>query len=125
MQNKTILIAEIRLKHWEKWRRGSESNRRTRSCSPLHNHSATAPGKPGFWLLLSGGIERLGEIGAGNEIRTRDPNLGKVVLYQLSYSRSNVSEALPRQRLRILRIPPSPSTPFFQLSVFTENLHKV
>src|SRR5690554_3391931 len=28
------------------------------------------------------------ESGAGNEIRTRDPNLGKVVLYQLSYSRS-------------------------------------
>ncbi len=27
------------------------------------------------------------KIGAGNEIRTRDPNLGKVVLYQLSYSR--------------------------------------
>ncbi len=27
------------------------------------------------------------QIGAGNEIRTRDPNLGKVVLYQLSYSR--------------------------------------
>ena len=27
------------------------------------------------------------EIGAGNEIRTRDPDLGKVVLYQLSYSR--------------------------------------
>ena len=26
-------------------------------------------------------------LGAGNEIRTRDPNLGKVVLYQLSYSR--------------------------------------
>ena len=26
--------------------------------------------------------------GAGNGIRTRDPNLGKVVLYQLSYSRS-------------------------------------
>jgi hypothetical protein len=25
--------------------------------------------------------------GAGDEIRTRDPNLGKVVLYQLSYSR--------------------------------------
>ena len=25
--------------------------------------------------------------GAGNEIRTRDPDLGKVVLYQLSYSR--------------------------------------
>ena len=27
-------------------------------------------------------------IGAGNETRTRDPDLGKVVLYQLSYSRS-------------------------------------
>ena len=26
-------------------------------------------------------------IGAGNEIRTRDLNLGKVALYQLSYSR--------------------------------------
>ena len=26
--------------------------------------------------------------GAGNEIRTRDPDLGKVVLYQLSYSRA-------------------------------------
>ena len=32
--------------------------------------------------------------GAGNEIRTRDPNLGKVVLYQLSYSR-NVCGAMP------------------------------
>ncbi len=27
------------------------------------------------------------EFGAGNEIRTRDLNLGKVALYQLSYSR--------------------------------------
>ena len=26
--------------------------------------------------------------GAGNGTRTRDPNLGKVVLYQLSYSRN-------------------------------------
>ena len=26
--------------------------------------------------------------GAGEEIRTLDPNLGKVVLYQLSYSRT-------------------------------------
>ena len=26
-------------------------------------------------------------LGAGNGTRTRDPNLGKVVLYQLSYSR--------------------------------------
>ncbi len=27
------------------------------------------------------------KFGAGNEARTRDPDLGKVVLYQLSYSR--------------------------------------
>ena len=32
-------------------------------------------------------IRRLFIVGAGNETRTRDPNLGKVVLYQLSYSR--------------------------------------
>ena len=30
-------------------------------------------------------IPPLGQIGAGNEARTRDPDLGKVVLYQLSY----------------------------------------
>ncbi len=30
---------------------------------------------------------RFCEFGAGNETRTRDPDLGKVVLYQLSYSR--------------------------------------
>ena len=30
---------------------------------------------------------RFYEFGAGNETRTRDPDLGKVVLYQLSYSR--------------------------------------
>ena len=32
------------------------------------------------------------EIGAGNETRTRDPDLGKVVLYQLSYSRLSLKE---------------------------------
>ncbi len=32
-------------------------------------------------------------IGAGNETRTRDPDLGKVVLYQLSYSRIGTSSA--------------------------------
>ena len=34
--------------------------------------------------------ELRGEIGAGNETRTRDPDLGKVVLYQLSYSRIGI-----------------------------------
>ena len=28
--------------------------------------------------------------GAGNGARTRDPKLGKLVLYQLSYARSNL-----------------------------------
>jgi hypothetical protein len=35
-------------------------------------------GKPSFPFCKSG---------AGNEVRTRDLNLGKVALYQLSYSR--------------------------------------
>ena len=45
--------------------------------------------------------------GAGDEARTRDVHLGKVVLYQLSYTRSferdnNVQPAVPRNLL----IPP-------------------
>jgi hypothetical protein len=55
------------------------------------------------------------ESGAGNEIRTRDPNLGKVVLYQLSYSRL-LSEGVASQRLRILLISVRPST------IFVKNL---
>ena len=34
-----------------------------------------------------GYLEEEKKFGAGNETRTRDPDLGKVVLYQLSYSR--------------------------------------
>lgn len=34
------------------------------------------------------------QTGAGNETRTRDPDLGKVVLYQLSYSRVLVTGAI-------------------------------
>ena len=33
-------------------------------------------------------IKKFKTYGAGDGIRTRDPNLGKVVLYQLSYARS-------------------------------------
>jgi len=29
-------------------------------------------------------------IGAGDETRTRDPQLGRLMLYQLSYTRSNL-----------------------------------
>src|SRR3954451_12719571 len=74
------------------WRRESESNRRRRLCRPLHDHSAIPPGMVD--LDQSRGRSTRGraralsaETGAGNEARTRDLNLGKVALYQLSYSR--------------------------------------
>ena len=37
------VIWRRKLQAEKKWRRGSESNRRTRICSPLHGHSATGP----------------------------------------------------------------------------------
>src|SRR4051812_46657249 len=92
------------------WRPRSELNRRTRICSPLHNHSATRPDdvlhltqttKPrvrGFVLKL----------GAGKGTRTLDPDLGKVVLYQLSYSRVEPA---------ILRLHSTLSTPFFSCAL--------
>ena len=74
------------------WRRDPESNRARRICNPLHNRFAIAPcdsphsdkkGKPGLPFRC----------GAGDESRTRDLNLGKVALYQLSYSRKNLYAA--------------------------------
>ena len=44
--------------------------------------------------------------GAGDETRTRDPQLGKLILYQLSYTRNVGSE--PPTRLRILGDPVRP-----------------
>ena len=76
------------------WRRGSESNRRRRLCRPLHDHSATPPGgiaqrkKTARRRKLRGRALALPrDSGAGKESRTPDLNLGKVALYQLSYSR--------------------------------------
>ena len=43
---------------------------------------AKKPGLRGLCLTTPAFVS-----GAGNGIRTRDPNLGKVVLYQLSYTR--------------------------------------
>jgi hypothetical protein len=40
-----------------------------------------------FFAATSGLVDRRSLFGAGNEARTRDLNLGKVALYQLSYSR--------------------------------------
>ena len=49
-------------------------------------------------------IPPLGQIGAGNEARTRDPNLGKVMLYQLSYSRKIPMSVVRRERLELSRL---------------------
>ena len=38
-------------------------------------------------LAIRGSVFDVLKNGAGNRIRTGDPDLGKVVLYQLSYSR--------------------------------------
>lgn len=104
------------------WRLGPESNRRTRLCRPLHDHSATQPifHTLRTWVLavlplnsqsscilqytpvahFHGALPKTPllcceyiiykNFGAGNEARTRDLNLGKVALYQLSYSRKTV-----------------------------------
>ena len=39
----------------------------------------------------------MGRVGAGNRVRTGDLNLGKVALYQLSYSRNSEVRS-PQQR---------------------------
>ena len=79
------------------WRRGPESNRARRICNPLHNRFATAPykdayprtaRKAGLRIEKDSIFEVLPfEPGAGKRSRTVDLNLGKVALYQLSYSR--------------------------------------
>ena len=52
---------------------GQEIQKRKKGQKPLSSSSAECSAAYNF--------------GAGNETRTRDPDLGKVVLYQLSYSR--------------------------------------
>ena len=47
----------------------------------------TLPSRQGFEIKREAGLPFLLFFGAGNESRTRDLNLGKVALYQLSYSR--------------------------------------
>ena len=74
------------------WRRDPESNRTNRICNPGHNRFAIAPSGPASKTPISNSDKKGKqsfpfEFGAGNEIRTRDLNLGKVALYQLSYSR--------------------------------------
>ena len=61
-----------------------ESNPRTKLCRLLPNHSANAPELKSKMGSFSGLPI---ELGAGKEVRTPDLYLGKVSLYQLSYSR--------------------------------------
>ena len=56
----------------------------TRICSPLPRLSATPPGWR-FFPSRTGSGET--DLRADDEIRTRDPHLGKVMLYQLSHVR--------------------------------------
>ena len=95
------------------WRRGSESNRRTRLCRPLHDHSATPPGGIAHRTIardrhkLRGRASALPrDSGAGKESRTPDLNLGKVALYQLSYSRVGQLQIIA-QRIVVLKRRPS------------------
>ena len=60
------------------WRRRPDLNRRWRFCRPLPYHLATAPS--GMRLDYSE-VTRAEVNGAGNGIRTRDFDLGKVALY--------------------------------------------
>ncbi len=83
------------------WRREPESNRPKRLCRPLHNRFAIAPKADcrdavrqatDFHSRTGSPSNKKGSVaspllGAGDESRTRDLNLGKVALYQLSYSR--------------------------------------
>ncbi len=78
------------------WRRDPESNWTNRICNPGHNRFAIAPnscftGVNLTRILLakkgSNCFPFCLEFGAGKESRTLDLNLGKVALYQLSYSR--------------------------------------
>jgi hypothetical protein len=69
------------------WRRGPESNWANRICNPGHNRFATAPVVSFYRQKREAWASLFTEIGAGKESRTLDLNLGKVALYQLSYSR--------------------------------------
>gem|GEM_PF-2302462 len=79
------------------------------TCFLLHDVVFRTPAPPAAAGEKHGPLRGRDESGAGNETRTRDLNLGKVALYQLSYSRSVTlpwrAEALglPADRFRALR----------------------
>ena len=85
------------------WRRERESNPPTRICNPVHNRFAIAPHLFYHRRHRPRRNRRIGrKSGAGEESRTLDLYLGKVSLYQLSYSRM--------KRVRIIKACPWLST---------------
>ena len=58
-----------------------------RSRSGIFRFTYSRPGKVKSFVSTDSTIRAVLGRGAENETRTRDPNLGKVVLYQLSYFR--------------------------------------
>ncbi len=70
------------------------------SPSFARNMANRRPACPGDALAICHANQ---ENGAGNETRTRDPDLGKVVLYQLSYSRIEQAAYSKRNRLGVKR----------------------
>ncbi len=73
-----------------RWRWVRDLNPCTRICSPLPRLSANPPCKD---PSREGPVER--PLRADNETRTRDLNLGKVALYQLSYVRLRFPAGFP------------------------------
>ena len=64
--------------------------------------------------------------GAEDEARTRDPNLGKVVLYQLSYFRRFPFFSFGIAKVGIFLLPPNFFATFFEkMSFFLENRPKI
>ena len=64
----------------------------SRGGCPLGNHaSETTEGSQ----VAPEALVFTSESGAGNRIRTGDPQLGKLMLYQLSYSRETCRRFLP------------------------------
>src|SRR6266404_8534095 len=63
---------------------------RRRSTPELRGHVGQVANLPVRWSKTH--LNKLStcpaELGAGDEIRTRDPQLGRLMLYQLSYTRS-------------------------------------
>ena len=79
------------------WRRGP-SRTSLNGCNPTHNRFATAPNLTS-WQREAKASPFCRKGGAGNRSRTDDLNLGKVALYQLSYSR-----ILPKPAIMAFRI---------------------